>query len=101
MSICLYNPALLTPEYNGQFRLSKRKAHIFSVKLTSKTDNENFSVSRVTNSRTSSTLLYGHRVSVHFHNICHCVIIIALYPVQLMTDFLALIRFHYSKTVAK
>ena len=35
MSICLYNPALLTPEYNGQFRLSKRKAHIFSVKLTS------------------------------------------------------------------
>ena len=34
MSIYLYNSALLTPVYNGQFRLSKPKAHIFSVKLT-------------------------------------------------------------------
>lgn len=100
MSICLYNPALLTPEYNGQFRLSKRKALFCKINQL-KTDNENFSVSRVTNSRTSSTLLYVHRVSAHFCNICHCVIIIALYPVQLMTDLLALIRFHYSKTVAK
>ena len=34
ISIYLYNPALLTPAYNGQFRLSKQKAQIFSVKLT-------------------------------------------------------------------
>ena len=34
MSIYLYNPAILTPVYNEQFRLSKRKAHFFSVNLT-------------------------------------------------------------------
>ena len=55
-----------TPGYYGQFRLSRRKAHIFSLKLTRfirtpvNTDNGHFSVSQVTNSRTLSTPLYGH-----------------------------------------
>ena len=45
-----------TPVYNGQFRLSRRKAHIFSLKLTRlirtlvNTDNGHFPVPRVTNS---------------------------------------------------
>lgn len=77
MSIYLYNPAILTPVYNEQFRLSKRKAHFFSVNLTClirtrvNTVNEDFSVSRVTDSRTSPTLLHEHGVSAQFHDICH------------------------------
>ena len=45
-----------TPALYGQFRLSRQKAHIFSLKLTRfirtpvNTDNGHFSVSRVTNS---------------------------------------------------
>ena len=50
-----------TPGYYGHFCLSRRKAHIFSLKLTRliqtpvNTDNRHFSVSRVTNSHTLST----------------------------------------------
>ena len=45
-----------TPAYNGQYCLSRQKAHIFSLKLTRfirtpvNTDNGHFSESRVTNS---------------------------------------------------
>ena len=65
------NPALRTPALYGQFRLSRQKAHIFSLKLTRfirtpvNTDNRHFSVSRVTNSHILSTLLYGHWLSAH------------------------------------
>ena len=56
-----WNPALRTPALYGQFRLSRQKAHIFSLKLTRfirtpvNTDNGHFSVSRVTNSHILST----------------------------------------------
>ena len=55
-----------TPTYNGQFRLSTRQAHLFSLKITPlirtpvNTDDRHFSVSRVTNSHISSTPLYAH-----------------------------------------
>ena len=55
-----------TPALYGQFRLSRQKAHIFSLKLTCfirtpvNTDNGHFSVSPVTNSYILSTPLYGH-----------------------------------------
>ena len=64
-------PALRTPALHGQFRLSRQKAHIFSLKLTRfirtpvNTDNGHFSVSRVTNSHILSTPLYGHWLSAH------------------------------------
>ena len=51
-----WNPALRTPALYGQFRLSRQKAYIFSLKFTHfirtpvNTDNWHFSVSRVTNS---------------------------------------------------
>ena len=57
--------------YYGQFRFSRRKAHIFSLKLTRlirttvNTDNGHFSVSQVTNSHTLSTPPYGHFLSVY------------------------------------
>ena len=57
--------------YYGQFRLSRPKAHILSLKLTRlirtpvNTDSGHFSVSRVTNSHTSLTPLYGHRLCAH------------------------------------
>ena len=60
-----------TPRYYGQFRWSRQKPHTFSLKLTRlirtpvNTDNGHFSVSRVTNSYTLSTPLYGHYLSVH------------------------------------
>ena len=66
-----WNPALRTPRYYGQFRWSRRKPHTFSLKLTRlirtpiNTDNGHFSVSRMTNSYTLSTPLYGHYLSVH------------------------------------
>ena len=66
-----WNPALRTPALYGQFRLSRQKAHIFSLKLTRfirtpvNTDNGHFSVSRVTNSHILSTPLYGHWLSAH------------------------------------
>ena len=66
-----WNPALRTPALYGQFRLSRQKAHIFSLKLTrfirtpGNTDNGHFSVSRVTNSHILSTPLYGHWLSAH------------------------------------
>ena len=50
-----------TPALYGQFRLSRQKAHIFSLKLTRfirtpvNTDNGHFSVSQVTNSHILST----------------------------------------------
>ena len=59
-------PALRTPALYGQFRLSRQKAHIFSLKLTRfirtpvNTDNGHFSVSPVTNSHILSTPVYGH-----------------------------------------
>ena len=62
---------LRTPGYYRQFRLSRRKAHIFSLKLTRlirtlvNTDNGHFSVSRVTNSHSLSTPLYGRFISVY------------------------------------
>ena len=61
-----------TPVYNGQFLLSRRKADIFSLKLTRlirtlvKTDNGHLFTSRVTFSHTSSTSLYGHWLSAHW-----------------------------------
>ena len=64
-----------TPVYNGQFPaeflLSRRKADIFSLKLTRlirtpvKTDNGHLFMSRVTFSLTSSTSLYQHWLSAH------------------------------------
>ena len=60
-----------TPALYGQFRLSRQKAHIFSLKLTrfirtpGNTDNGHFPVSRVTNSRILSTPLFGHWLSAH------------------------------------
>ena len=60
-----------TPALYGQFRLSRQKAHIFSIKLTRfirtpvYTDNGHFSGSRVTNSHILSTPLYGHWLSAH------------------------------------
>ena len=84
-----------TPRYYGQFRWSRRKPHTFSLKLTRlirtpvNTDNGHFSVSRVTNSYTLSTPLYGHYLSVHcefslsrlFANLK------TLDPGQIMTEF--------------
>ena len=55
----------------SQFSLSRRKDHIFSPIFTRlmrtpiNTDNGHFSVSQVTNSRISSTPLYGHWLSAH------------------------------------
>ena len=60
-----------TPALYGQFRLSRQKVHIFSLKLTHfirtpvNTDNGHFSGSRVTNSHILSTPLYGHWLSAH------------------------------------
>ena len=60
-----------TPALYGPFRLSRQKAHMFSLKLTRfirtpvNTDNGHFSVSRVTNSHILSTPLYGHWLSAH------------------------------------
>ena len=73
------------------FRFSRRKAHIFSLKLTRllrtpvNTDGGHFSVSRVKNSYTSSILLYGHCLSAH------CLLSLCtfetLYPGEIMTNF--------------
>ena len=66
-----WNPALRTPALYEQFRLSRQKAHIFSLKLTRfirtsvNMDNGHFSVSRVTISHILSTPLYGHWLSAH------------------------------------
>ena len=66
-----WSPALRTPALHGQFRLSRQKAHIFSLNLTGfirtpvNTDNGHFSVSRVTNSHILSTPLYGQWLSAH------------------------------------
>ena len=66
-----WNPALRTSALYEQFRLSRQKVHIFSLKLTRfirtsvNTDNGHFSVSRVTNSHILSTPLYGHWLSAH------------------------------------
>ena len=84
-----------TARYYGQFRWSRRKPHTFSLKLTRfirtpvNTDNGHFSVTRVTNSHTLSTPLYGHYLSVHcefslsrlFANLK------TLDPGQIMTEF--------------
>ena len=100
-----WNPALRTPRYYGQFRWSRRKPHTFSLKLTRlirtpvNTDNGHFSVSRVTNSYTLSTLLYGHYLSVHrefslsrlFSNLK------TLDPGQIMTEFEELKPFYYKE----
>ena len=60
------------PDIMGSFVLSiQQKAHAFSLKLTCliwtpvNTDNGHFPVSRVTNSHTLSTPLYGHFLSVY------------------------------------
>ena len=85
-------PALRTPALYGQFRLSRQKAHIFSLKLTRfirtpvNTDNGHFSVSPVTNSHIYCQPLFtdtNYLHTVYFH--CHNYVI--LYPVQIMTDF--------------
>ena len=94
-----------TPRYYGQFRWSRRKPHTFSLKLTHlirtpvNTDNGHFSVSRVTNSYTLSTPLYGHYLSVHcefslsrlFANLK------TLDPGQMMTEFEELKPFYYKE----
>ena len=81
-----WNPALRrlirTPALNGHFRLSRQKAHIFSLKLTRfirtpvNTDNGHFCVSRVTNSHILSTRFTdtGYLYTVYFH--CHNYVII-------------------------
>ena len=66
-----------TPALYGQF-LSRKKAHVFSLKLTRfirtpvNADNGHFSVSRVTNSHILSTRFtdtgYLHTVFFHCHN---------------------------------
>ena len=77
-----------TPGYCGQFRLSRRKAYIFSkinrlIQTPVNTDNGHFSVSRVTNSRTLSTLqlfrycLSYHKLFSNFQTFKFCVIFIA------------------------
>ena len=73
MDTCL----IQTPSYNRQLCLSRRNAHIFSLKLDCliqtpvNVDNRHFSVSQVTNSHMLSTLLSRHWLSAHrlFH--CH------------------------------
>jgi len=66
-----------TPRYYGQFRFPRRKARIFFLKLIHllrtpvNTDNGHFSVSRATNSYTSSTPLYGHCLYLCIVY-CHC-----------------------------
>ena len=73
------NHLIRTPRYYGQFRLSRRKAHLFSLKFTRlirtpvNTDNGHFSVSRLTNSHTKcQTHLTGtgylYTVYFHWHN---------------------------------
>ena len=75
-----WNPAQQTPGYNGESRLSRRKAHVFSLKLTVNTDNGHFSGSRLTNSHTSSTPLTdtGYLHTVYFH--CHNYVMVDIVP---------------------
>ena len=94
-----------TPWYYGQFCWSRRKPHTFSLKLTRlirtpiNTDNGHFSVSRVTNSYTLSTPLYGHYLSAHcefslsqlFANLK------TLGPGQIMAEFEELKPFYYKE----
>ena len=90
MSHIQWNPALRTPAYNGQFRLSRPNAHIFSLKLTRfirapvNTDNGHFSASRVTNSHACQSRFtdtgYLHTVYFHCHNY---VIIVDIVPCYL------------------
>ena len=59
-----------TPRYNGQFCLSRWKAHWFFLitrllQTTVNKDNVHFSVSKVTNSYRSSTLFHGHCLHGH------------------------------------
>ena len=104
-----------TPGYYGQFRWSRQNTHIFSLKLTRlirtpvNMGNGHFSVSRVTNSHTSSTpltdtgcmYLYAHCLFSLFSLSQLCAVVDIMYPVQIMTDFYGLIRIYYKKTVAK
>ena len=84
-----------TPALYGQFRLSRQKAHIFSLKLTRfirtpvNTDNGHFSVSE------AQTLIYcqprftytGYLHTVYFH--CHnYVIIVDIVPCSNNDGFL-------------
>ena len=94
-----------TPRYYGQFRWSRRKPHTFSLKLTRlmrtpvNTDRGHFSVSRVTNSYTLSTPVYGHYLSAHcefslsrlFANLK------TLDPGQIMTEFEEFKPFYYKE----
>ena len=84
-----------TPQCYGQFRWSRRKPHTFSLKLTClirtpvNTDNGHFSVSRVTNSYTLSTLLYRHYLSAHCEFLLSRLFanLKTLDPGQIMTEF--------------
>ena len=84
-----------TARYYGQFRLSRRNAHIFSLKLTClirtpvKTDKGHFSVSQATNSHTLSTLLHGHFLSVY----CACIL--------KLSKGLSKIQFHLAESQTK
>ena len=108
--IVQWNPTLRTPRYNGQFRLSRRKSHIFSLKLTRSirtpvnTDNGHFSVSRVTNAQTSSTRLYttdtGYLRTVSFH--CHnYVLIVDIVPCSNNDSFYGLKAHVHPRGIAR
>ena len=65
-----------TPAYNGKFRLSRRKAHICSLKLihfkrtSVNTDNGHFpAVSRVTHSKVTSTRFPTLFIYLYLHNV--------------------------------
>ena len=57
------NRLIRTPGYYGKF--FTKILYIFRKITPVNTDNGHFSLSRMTNSRTSSTSLYGHWLSVH------------------------------------
>ena len=105
-----------TPGYYGQFRLSRLKVHIFSLKLTRlirtpvNMDNRHFCVPsdkllihrlpRFTD--TGCISLYAHcQFSVFpLSQLCARFVEI-MYPVQIMTDFYGLKRFYYQNSLAK
>ena len=84
--------ALRTPRYYRASFVPSKSSRIFSRLLRTpvNTDNGHFSVSRVTNSYTSSTPLYGHCLSVHFTSIVTVTVMCqfeTLYPGRIMSNF--------------
>lgn len=60
-----WNPSLRTPIYNEQFRLSRRKALIFSLKLTRLIRTTDAFLFLESQTPISSTSLYGHCLFAH------------------------------------